>query len=334
MRTSAWPDTVSTWMFPIRIVRRNLWLIETDDCPPWQEHFEWLMLRGGNGMAKRRSSVPVLGTAEILASFADGRFSSEVAERLVADLSEVLSPMRDKLEWHRFRSAVRRIDRNFAKRNYPIYSEASLWQRGELIYIALHRVRRANAPAWLFQFGAEQHAVARRSRPPQWRASANDLEFVHNHSTPVIVAVMCGSRPVHIQAMIECGATIHGQDSETQTALHHAIAYRFHYPEDADATDTAELLLRSGADVDARNAKGLTSLDLALRLRRGRFVKPLVIAGARPTSQRRLALVRRIADEEEWRTELAALEAAWSDAALRVSVPPATAMKSQDPERF
>lgn len=288
-------------------------------------------------MAKRKQAPepPPPTASEILDAFAAGGATlPECATLLMAVVDRLVQSVWCTVKWHDCRDAVWEVANRLGRRSCAPFFEATRWQQYALIYHALCRTERAHAQAWLFRRGAEKRAVAERHRPLLWPTNALDSLCLDGRSTPIVAGVMCGVYPFHLQHMVECGATVDGIDADGQTALHRAIVFRFEPKEDVYSTLTVEFLIEKGAPLDVRNAQGLTPLDLAIRRGRSRLFKPLVLAGAKATSEKRLASVRRAADRQGWRDETAAIEAAWSEVAFRVGFPPAKEWRKSEGGRF
>lgn len=278
---------------------------------------------------------PPPNVSEVLAACSAGSSTlPESANNLMAVVAEMAQSRWLGVRWQDCKAITSAVDGNFAGRKCPLFFDASRWQQYELIYDALCLTVNAQAAAWLFRLGAEQRAAAERRRPLRWRTNVLDSMCIDGRSTPLIAAVMCGVLPVDLVNMIGHGATVDGTDVDGQTALHHAVLFRFKPKEVAYSTDTVELLLEKGAPLNVRNAEGLTPLDLAIRRRRSRLIKPLVLAGAKANSAKQFASVLRIATEQGWRNEMGAIEAAWSEVAFRLGFPPAQEWRKSEGGRF
>lgn len=94
-----------------------------------------------------------------------------------------------------------------------------------------------------------------------------DLEDRDNCWTPLIrlACLANNGNPRVGSALLDCGADVNHQDKYGQTALIHCAFHRNH-------TDLAKLLLSVGANVDIKNKKNHTALDIAKSLDNLSFV--------------------------------------------------------------
>ncbi|MBN8742583.1 MAG: ankyrin repeat domain-containing protein [Xanthomonadaceae bacterium] len=287
-------------------------------------------------MKKEQASEPTaLKASHVLAAFAAEGDLPDSALVLVAAVEQLATAHAwFGMRWNDCEAASWMLAENLAYRGCALLHRATRWQRYELIYSALCRSDRAQAAAWIFRRAAEKRAATERRPPLNWGTSPLDVLCVRERSTPIIEAVKCGTYTYFLHYMLGLGAAVDGADAEGQTALHRAVWHRFPPKEDAYTIFTVEFLIEKGVEVNARDANGCTALDLAIRRRRTRLFKPLVLAGAKATSEKQLASVRRVADRQGWRDQTEAIEAAWSEVAFRTRFPPAKEWKKSDGGRF
>lgn len=140
----------------------------------------------------------------------------------------------------------------------------------------------------LLDHGADVNAVAHFNWTALMVAAAKGHDLVVNllldHGADANVADTYGWTPLMraayenragaVRAFLRTGKVeLDARDETGSTALHHAAAQGH--------VEIARLLLESGASIDARNAEGLTPLEMARRMEKGASVLFLESRGAR-----------------------------------------------------
>ena len=95
-------------------------------------------------------------------------------------------------------------------------------------------------------------------------------------STPLHFAANGGHAKV-VAALLKAGADVNRSDSFNRTPVHWACLR-----DDSDVEPALMLLIRNGADLNARDYAGETPLDIAIHYSKRRLVPILLRAGATP----------------------------------------------------
>ena len=94
--------------------------------------------------------------------------------------------------------------------------------------------------------------------------------------TPLHKATQCCNTDV-VAALLKAGADVNRSDSFNRTPVHWACLR-----DDSDVEPALMLLIRNGADLNARDYAGETPLDIAIHYSKRRLVPILLRAGATP----------------------------------------------------
>ena len=165
--------------------------------------------------------------------------------------------------------------------------------------------------AWLLHHAAAQVA-AKRGGVLAWPVPQLAREAWAAERTILQEAVAGDCPPAYVPLLLAAGEDVSARDVHGATALHWAAAVSEDPEEDgAPYSFLAQALLEAGAEVDAREQRGLTPFAIAIFKENWSAVRTLVHAGALMSEEQR-HLVFDVADGagwhelEEWRCRLTA----------------------------
>ena len=238
----------------------------------------------------------------------------DMHDLVIVALTEALDCVPQTHDWSA--SGVYPSFEKYATDLAPKFRAVPVDVRREVPYILLCAYG-SHGEAWQYREGVRE--TYGPDATEGWRPGWYDLQNQHFGRSVVSAAVVSRVLPRTLQQMIDRGHSVHGVDSAGRTALHHAALLKFKKHESDYSQQLLDVLIAAGIAVDARDAAGLTALDVAIAEKRGGLIATLVLAGAVPTTAKRLKSVRRNAEKFGWREELSQREAHWVGA-RRVSL--------------